>query len=82
MKKVLTLTLPIAASLAIFSGCAITNTAGGAATGAVAGAIAGSMVGNHKDAMIGAAGGAVAGAMIGKEADDQAREKRLHRVYY
>jgi len=76
MKKIMI----IAASFIIgtfgFSGCAMSNTAGGAATGAVAGAVVGGMVGNHTDAMIGAAGGAVAGAMIGKEMDDQERENR------
>jgi len=77
MKKIAILTISLSAIF--FSGCAVTNTAGGAATGAVAGAVVGSMVGNHTDAMIGAAGGAVAGAMIGKEMDDQERENRRYR---
>jgi len=56
-----------------FTGCAISNTAGGALAGAVAGGAIGSTVGNHRDAMIGAAGGAVAGAIVGREMDDRNR---------
>jgi len=78
MKKVIISALAVLSISTIFSGCAVSNTAGGAATGAVVGAVAGGMVGNHRDAMIGAAGGAVAGAMIGKEADDQERENRRY----
>ncbi len=77
MKKIVTLSLSIISTFFIMSGCAATNTAGGAALGATAGAVAGAMVGNHRDAIIGAAGGAVAGALIGKELDDQERETKL-----
>ncbi len=73
MKKISLIALSLITSASIFSGCAISNSAGGAATGATVGALAGAMVGNHRDAMIGAAGGAVAGAVIGKEMDDQER---------
>ncbi len=82
MKKVIISTLAVAFSAIFFSGCAISNTAGGAAAGATVGAVAGAMVGNHRDAMIGAAGGAVAGAMIGKEQDDQERENRRYQRGY
>ncbi len=78
MKKVLILSLSVLASAFIVSGCAISNSAGAAATGATLGAVAGGMIGNHRDAMIGAAGGAVAGAVIGKEMDDQERENRRY----
>jgi len=76
MKKLILLVTAIFASATFFSGCAVSNTAGGAAAGAATGAIIGGMVGDHRDAMIGAAGGAVAGALIGKEMDDQEREDR------
>jgi len=77
MKKIILATFTLISL--IFSGCAISNTAGGAATGATVGAVAGAMVGNHRDAIIGAAGGAVAGAMIGKEMDDEERYDRTYR---
>jgi len=76
MKKLVIIAASFIIATLSFSGCATSNTAGGAAAGAVGGAIIGGMVGDHRDAMIGAAGGAVAGAMIGKELDDQEREDR------
>jgi len=78
MKKIIISAAALLTISSMFSGCAVSNTAGGAATGAAIGAVAGGMVGNHRDAMIGAAGGAVAGAIIGKELDDQEREDRRY----
>ena len=76
MKKLVIIAASFIIGALSFNGCAVSNTAGGAAAGAVGGAVIGGMVGDHTDAMIGAAGGAVAGAMIGKEMDDQERENR------
>ena len=76
MKKLIISIVTIFAGATFFNGCAVSNTAGGAAAGAATGAVIGGMVGNHRDAMIGAAGGAVAGALIGKEMDEQEREDR------
>jgi len=76
MKKLIISMLAFLSAATIFNGCAVSNTAGGAAAGAATGAIIGGMVGNHRDAMIGAAGGAVAGALIGKEMDERERDVR------
>ena len=60
-------------SVALLSGCEMTNTGKGAAIGAAAGAVLGKATGNHKDKriFIGAAIGAVAGAAIGDYMDKQ-----------
>ncbi|MCF6437534.1 MULTISPECIES: OmpA family protein [Pseudoalteromonas] len=60
-------------SLALLSGCEMTNTGKGAAIGAATGAVLGKATGNHKDKriFIGAAIGAIAGAAIGDYMDKQ-----------
>jgi surface antigen len=78
MKKLIISALALFTISSMFSGCAVSNTAGGAVAGATLGAVDCAKLGNHNKAMIGAAGGAVAGAMIGKEMDDQEREARAY----
>jgi len=77
MKKTIILSIALIAGGLSLSGCATSNTAGGALAGAGTGALIAKVVGgNTSDAIVAGSAAAVAGSMIGKEMDDQERENR------
>jgi outer membrane protein OmpA-like peptidoglycan-associated protein len=83
MKNKMTIvsTIVLCASIAVMTGCGLSNALKGGGIGAGAGGVAGGVIGHHYGntalgAIIGAAVGGTTGALIGRHMDKQAEEMR------